>query len=51
MCAGLIPLQEMSLFPALHTYLGGAKVISLILPISNTSFMAGPSWADQPRDG
>lgn len=30
MCAGLIPLREISLFPALRTYLGGVKVISLI---------------------
>ena len=40
MCAGLIPLLEMSLSPALPTYLGGVKVISLILPISNISFKA-----------
>ena len=40
MRAGLIPLLETSLSPALPTYLGGVKVISLILPISNFSFKA-----------
>lgn len=50
MCAGLIPFQEMCLFPALHTYLGGAKVISLILPISD-SFPKGWSLLGRPLGG
>lgn len=40
MCAGLILLQGMSPSPALHTYLGGVKVVSLILPFSG-SFLKG----------
>lgn len=46
-CAGLIPLQEMSLFPALRTYLGGVKVVSLILPFSGSS-LKGCSHLGRP---
>lgn len=38
LCAGLILLLEMSLFPALHSYLGGVKVMDLFLAISDSSF-------------
>lgn len=51
MCAGLILLRETSPFPALHTYLGGAKVICLIWSISD-SFLEGWSLlGDQPGSG
>ena len=39
LCAGLILLPEMSLFPALHSYLGGVKVMGLFLAISDSSFV------------
>ena len=42
MCAGLILLLEMSLFPVLHTYLGGMKVMSLTL-FTSDSFFEGQS--------
>lgn len=47
MCAGLIPLQEISPFPALRTYRGGVKVISFIWLIFDC-FLKGWSLPGRP---
>lgn len=49
LCAGLIPPQEMSLFPALHSYLGGVKVMGLFLATSDSSFVRQIILVGQPE--
>lgn len=46
-CAGLILLLETSLFPALHTCLGGVKVMGLIF-LSDSSFEGQILLVEQP---
>lgn len=49
LCAGLILLPEMSLFHALHSYLGGVKVMGLFLAISDSSFEGQIILVEQPE--